>query len=71
MTMTSKIAIRAIDRSISHDEIVTIDYDADAQAQLEAAREGMADVARQYGHTEYWGVTVEGGEWRVHVRVQA
>jgi len=58
----------AIDRSISHTEIVFVeasghDYDAasemlDAQAEDHAAN-GMVE--------EYWGADPDGSEWRVHL----
>lgn len=58
----------AISRSISHDEIVTIDltstereYRREVAALLLAACEGHAKGERH----EYWG-THEGHEWRVH-----
>lgn len=55
----------AIARSISHTEIVTIDYDADAETDLLAACEDSVDAGEV---TEYWGTDDEGREWRVHVR---
>lgn len=57
-------ADRAIARSISHTEIVTIDYDAATAADLDAMCEGSAEAERG---TEYWGIT-DGDEWRVHMR---
>lgn len=56
-------ATRAIDRSISHHEIVTIDATSDDISTLLAECEGSADAGLV---EEYWG-TRAGNEWRVHV----
>lgn len=58
-------AQQAIDRSVSHREIVTVDYDAEAQSELEAASE---DSVHTDDVTEYWGTTDDGDDWRVHMR---
>lgn len=63
------IAQNAINRSVSHTEIVTIDfervnYDSQIEADLLVACDGWTDAEDV---TEYWGTT-ERGEWRVHVR---
>lgn len=58
-------ARRAVERSISHTEIVTIDHDADALASLRAAAD---DSVVGNDTTEFWGATEDGSEWRVHVR---
>jgi hypothetical protein len=59
------VAADAIDRSISHTEIVTIDYDSDAASDLSAASD---DSVEANGLTEYWGTDDDGNEWRVHMR---
>jgi hypothetical protein len=64
----SAIAERAIARSVSHTEIVTIAYDADAAAALQAACEDSVGVPDE--RTEYWGTTDDGDEWRVHMRAE-
>ena len=61
-------ADRAIARSISHTEIVTLDYDATADVDLAAACE---DSVVCQSHTEYWGTDDDGQEWRVHMRHRA
>ena len=53
----------AIARSISHDEIVTIDYDADVYDALVKHCDGCT-VAN--GRTEFWG-EMDGAEYRVHM----
>jgi hypothetical protein len=60
MTVTQAIA-----RSITHNEIVTLDYDGLAHAALEALCEGSVNGARV---VEFWGVTSAGDEWRVHLQ---
>ncbi len=60
-------AERAIARSISHDEIVTIDYHAEASEELQLTCDDWV-VNTAYGLTEYWGTTDDGNEWRVHIR---
>jgi len=56
---------QAIDRSVSHNEIVFLDHDVTTMDQLAAACEGCV-VANE--STEYWGAREDGEEWRVHVR---
>lgn len=58
--------LSAIARSVSHNEIVTLDHDADVMSDL--ALECDDHVT---GNTveEYWGTTDDGNEWRVHVRL--
>lgn len=65
---------QAIERSISHNEIVTLitytreEYDA-LCAELRVKSDDHAD--RGYDDvTEYWG-TSDGDDWRVHVRLTA
>lgn len=60
-------AEQAIARSSSHDEIVTLDYDAAAVETLLVECDDLVD-----GNTclEFYG-TDDGSEWRVHVRHEA
>jgi hypothetical protein len=66
---------KAIDRSISHNEIAHLDVSsvgllADAyEEQLARECEGSAD-RRDEGVVEYWGVDLDGEEWRVHLEVR-
>jgi hypothetical protein len=56
---------RAIDRSDSHTEVVTLEYsDARAEALL-AASDDSVDAGRV---VEFWGTSEAGDEWRVHLR---
>ena len=57
----------AIARSVSHNEIVTIDY-TDSDALQTLLVEGD-DWIEANGVAEYWGTTESGSEWRVHVRL--
>lgn len=59
------VAERAIARSVSHNEIVTLDFDTEANEELQLACE---DAVVANGVTEYWGTTESGDDWRVHVR---
>lgn len=63
-THTMTAAQAAIARSISHNEIVHIDQDAEAHEELSLAAE---DSVWNDPVTEYWGTTEDGSEWRVHV----
>jgi hypothetical protein len=61
-------AEKAIERSKSHDEIVTIDYDADAGETLAAECD---DSVHGNGVTEYWANDPDSETkmlWRVHMR---
>lgn len=62
------VAASAIARSVSQNEIVTIDYDPAAAEDLSAASDGSADGNDV---TEYWGTDDDGSEWRVHMRAAA
>lgn len=62
--MTTQTAADAIDRSISHDEIVTIPYDAEIATDLLVASEDSVEVDDR---TEYWGTSASGHAWRVHM----
>jgi len=62
--MTAK---EAIDRSRSHDEIVTIDYDAEVLVALESECDGSV---KANGVHEFWGNDSDSENdmlWRVHV----
>lgn len=75
---TYQIIETAIDRSKSHNEIVSLDA-------LEIRRAGLSvkavcaalfvecegDVEANDGVHEFWGRDVDGTEWRVHVRTLA
>jgi hypothetical protein len=56
--MTSK---QAIERSASHNEIVTLDFDADLIFELTALCDDWIDTS--FGVTEFWGPN-----WRVHIK---
>lgn len=57
-------ASQAIARSISHNEIVTLEYDETIAKHL---RELSDDWVEANDRIEYWG-TDDGDEWRVHLR---
>lgn len=60
-------ATRAIKRSVTHNEIVTVD----ASHEIEETLTAECDDHVQNGLVhEFWGATVEGHEWRVHVRYE-
>ena len=67
---------RAIVRSVSHNEIVTITVDRSKGKAYEAELTRLCDDWTSYDHGqnfEFWGVT-EGDEatnWRVHLTVEA
>ena len=61
-------AEKAIARSISHTEIVTIDGNGADMQDLSLQCEDSVDAVSSYGVVEYWGTTDDGDEWRVHVR---
>jgi len=59
----------AIDRSISHNEIVHIDYSEKSTCYLKIMCEDWVDAGKnQFRETlsEYWGEK-DGSPWRVHV----
>lgn len=62
---------KAIERSVSQNEIVTIDVTRDEAIDLMAESEDYTDVRSQYGHIEAWGTNENGSEWRVHGRISA
>lgn len=57
-------AQEAIERSISHNEIVHAEYDEDLATELQFACEDSAENGDVY---EFWGTTDGGSEWRVHL----
>ena len=64
----ANVAEQAIQRSESHDEIVTIDYDAEGAETLAAECD---DSVHANGMTEYWANdpdSEDGMTWRVHMR---
>lgn len=60
-------AEQAIARSISHNEIVTIEHNPQIAEILQRDCEGSVDNST-YGVVEYWGTIEDGSEWRVHMR---
>lgn len=58
-------AEQAIDRSISHTEIVTVDHDAETIEYLTIVCDDHVDAGEVH---EFWGIVEGRGEWRVHVR---
>jgi len=65
----------AIERSLRQNEIVTIDYSDEAEAELLAACDDSAESSYDRGPdsppgtlTEYWGSDRDGDAWRVHMR---
>ena len=61
-------ADQAIARSVSHNEIVTIQYKPGVEATLCLECDGSVDAGKVH---EYWGTDADGYEWRVHVISQA
>jgi hypothetical protein len=64
MTTMNQTAADAIARSISHNEIVNIAFDASASKALRTACDDSVDTEDV---TEYWGTTEDGYDWRVHM----
>lgn len=60
-------AQQAIDRSISHNEIVHLAFDR--KIILELMREAEDDERFSNTEREFWGI-VDGREWRVHVALR-
>ena len=62
-------ASQAIARSVSHNEIVTIEFNTYTEHDLLAACEDWTGnpTARR---TEFWGTDNDGNEWRVHMRAE-
>jgi hypothetical protein len=58
-------ASTAIERSISHNEIVTIRNNGDTLTELIISCDDYVDTNE--GLVEFWGKTDE-GSWRVHVK---
>ncbi len=70
MTKTESVVQAAIVRSVSHNEIVHLDWERDdlSYCHLELALAAVCEGDVVSGAThEYWGTTPEGGEWRVHL----
>lgn len=65
----SKSIETAIRRSISHNEIVTLEWTADREAALlDACEDSVAtSVLASTDRIEAWGRTDDGNEWRVHL----
>lgn len=64
----NKTAQDAIARSISHNEIVHVDFDQEAhEALIETAKEDGGDWTVNGDETEFWGGPGQG--WRVHMRM--
>lgn len=58
-------AARAVARSVSHGEIVTVCDEGELCDELTA----LADDSAVNGTVvEFWGTTDDGDQWRVHVR---
>lgn len=61
-------ASKAIERSVSHNDIVTVD--ADSEGNIIAELTPMCDDhVEANGVHEFWGQDDDGNEWRVHVRL--
>lgn len=60
--MTAK---QAIERSVSHTEIVTLDWSEGVESTLYEECDGCTGT--RWG-VELWGTTAEGGLWRVHLK---
>ncbi len=69
----NKRAEQAIDRSVSHNEIVHITASEEIDAALEEACDGSVLTQNGAGlpMTEFWGKREDGEEWRVHTVVDA
>lgn len=67
---TTEAVAGAIARSKSHTEIVTIEAGGQALDAIVRELETECEdcVTGNAGVREYWGVDIEGTEWRVHVR---
>lgn len=67
---TAQLVANAIARSLSHNEIVTIEAgssrgDIESKLREECDDFSTADVVSDT--TEFWGSDCDGDEWRVHV----
>lgn len=63
--MTDPTVAAAIARSISHTEIVWLDWSAAAQDALRGECEDSVDASDTV--QEFWGADGDGAEWRVHL----
>lgn len=61
-------AQQAIERSVSHTEIVTFEATAADLDALHDRCESSVDVRAQYGYVEFWGSDGD-GDWRVRAKV--
>ena len=62
-------ATSAIARSVSHTEIVTLEYDSAIYAELLELCDDYASNP-ELRKTELWGTDADGNEWRVHMRAE-
>jgi hypothetical protein len=64
----NKQAEQAIDRSVSHNEIVHIAATEEIDAALTEVCESSVETQNGSGlpTTEFWGTREDGEEWRVH-----
>jgi len=63
--MTISTAAALIARSISHTEIASATWSTELAAALDIECDDGVDASNTV--TEYWGVTLDGDEWRVHL----
>lgn len=64
----SQVVAVAIDRSISHDEIVHVDGYRMRDAIIQALHDECENATDDgQGGTEFWGTNIDGENWRVHV----
>ena len=60
-----KTTKRAIARSVSHTEIVTLEYNWETIQDLLVWSDDNVETETVH---EFWGTDDDGNEWRVHVR---
>jgi len=65
-------AAAAIERSITHGEIVTIDHSPEAIEELSRACDDSVTTSGEDDCTvvEYWGTDDDGNSWRVHTQTE-
>lgn len=63
----TNVAENAITRSISHNEIVTIEWSHEAHEYLLVRCEDHVETGK-YDSEEFWGTDDDGNDWRVHLR---
>ena len=66
MSNNTMTAEQAIQRSISHNEIVHIAHDSEAVEALTVRCDDHVEANEEH---EFWGTDDDGNEWRVHVRL--